>query len=246
MNDLPEIDKKIPVAILIGLHLGPGIIFACFFICFARLFIHAGLAAYSALLFAIPFCLAPLELGIMLLWSARHGGAISLAEVLGYRSKDKMIDYIISSLILLMVGGIISIAVDPASQYVEIHVPNFLPLWVSQNAMMAGFISRSHVQRVILFWSAVLFSGFLAPIVEEMYFRGFLLPRMAQWGRLAPVVNSLLFALYHFYFPGNVLRIFLVFLPISYLVWIRNNWRIGVAVHCMINLWGLFSLAAMG
>jgi membrane protease YdiL (CAAX protease family) len=101
------------------------------------------------------------------------------------------------------------------------------------------------IQRNITLVLAVLLSGFVAPIVEELYFRGFLLPRMEHWGWAAPAVNSLLFAVYHFYFPGNVLGIFVAFLPIAYVVRIKKNWRIGVVVHSMSNLWGVFSVFAL-
>jgi hypothetical protein len=97
-------------------------------------------------------------------------------------------------------------------------------------------------QRSITLLLAVLLSGFVAPVVEELYFRGFLLPRMEHWGWAAPVVNSFLFAVYHFYFPENVPGIFVAFLPISYVVWVKKNWRIGVIVHSMFNLWGVFTL----
>jgi membrane protease YdiL (CAAX protease family) len=89
-----------------------------------------------------------------------------------------------------------------------------------------------------------MLSGLLAPVVEEMYFRGFLLPRMEHWGPTAPVLNSLLFAVYHFYFPGNVPGIFVAFLPLAYVVMVRKNWRIGVVFHSLVNLWGVYRLAA--
>ena len=43
------------------------------------------------------------------------------------------------------------------------------------------------------------------PIVEELYFRGYLLPRMEWMGRWAPLVNVSLFSLYHFWSPWQIL-----------------------------------------
>jgi uncharacterized protein len=37
------------------------------------------------------------------------------------------------------------------------------------------------------------FDGLAFPILEEVYFRGFLLPRMSYLGALAPAVSALLF-----------------------------------------------------
>ena len=47
----------------------------------------------------------------------------------------------------------------------------------------------------------LVLSGGVAPVVEEMYFRGCLLPRLSRLGRWAPVLNVTLFALYHLWTP---------------------------------------------
>jgi membrane protease YdiL (CAAX protease family) len=45
-------------------------------------------------------------------------------------------------------------------------------------------------------------------VVEEMYFRGYLLPRISRLGAWAPLVNTVLFSLYHLFTPWlNVGRI---------------------------------------
>jgi AcrR family transcriptional regulator len=41
-------------------------------------------------------------------------------------------------------------------------------------------------------------------VVEELYFRGYLLPRISRFGGWAPVINCCLFALYHFWQPFNL------------------------------------------
>ncbi|MEE9601175.1 MAG: CPBP family glutamic-type intramembrane protease [Thermoplasmata archaeon] len=43
--------------------------------------------------------------------------------------------------------------------------------------------------------------GFAAPVVEEPYFRGNLLPRVSHLGRTAPFVSAVLFYAYHFWMP---------------------------------------------
>ena len=45
-------------------------------------------------------------------------------------------------------------------------------------------------------------------MVEEMFFRGYLLPRISRLGAWAPLVNTVLFSLYHLFTPWlNVGRI---------------------------------------
>lgn len=43
-----------------------------------------------------------------------------------------------------------------------------------------------------------LVTGFVSPTMEDLYFRGFLLPRMAWMKKWPPLVEALLLALYHF------------------------------------------------
>jgi membrane protease YdiL (CAAX protease family) len=47
----------------------------------------------------------------------------------------------------------------------------------------------------VLFTLSISFGG----AVEELYFRGYLLPRMESLGAWSPLVNSVLFSLYHFF-----------------------------------------------
>jgi len=228
--------------LLIMLHLLPGIIFAVFFFVISGIFIQYGLTGYLALLITIPACLVPIEIGVMLFWSKRFTGSILLSDVIGYRSKGTVVEYVVFPLLLFLCWGVLSTVISPLSQYLEVHLSGFLPEWVNQEVLINGLTSRSHVQRSITLFLAVLLSGFVAPIVEELYFRGFLLPRMELWGWAAPAINSFLFAVYHFYFPGNLPGIFLAFLPIAYVVRSKKNWKIGAITHCMFNLWGVFSV----
>jgi membrane protease YdiL (CAAX protease family) len=228
--------------LLIVLHLVPGIMFAVLFWVLSWMLVARGFTAYLALLIAIPACLVPVQIGIMLLWSVRSTGTRSLSETIGYRRKGTVVEYVVLPVVLFLCCGVLSIAFSPITQYLDTHLSAWLPVWATQEALINGVASCPPMQRNITLLLAVLFSGFLAAATDELYFRGFLLPRMERWGWAAPVVNSLLFAVYHFYFPGNVPGIFVQFLPIAYVVMIRKNWRIGAVVHIMFNLWSVFTV----
>lgn len=229
--------------LLVALHLVPGLIFAGFFFVLSHVFVQHGYTGYLALLISIPVCLAPIELGVMLFWNSRFTGRRSLMEAIVYRRQGTAAEYMGLPLLLFLCWGILSIPMSPISEYVETHLAILLPSWTTQEALITGLASSSPAQRSIALGLGVVLSGFVAPVVEELYFRGFLLPRMGQWGWAAPVVNSLLFAVYHFYFPGNVPGIFVAFVPVSYVVMVKKNWRIGVVFHSLVNLWGVYNLA---
>jgi uncharacterized protein len=240
----PERNRRgrIPGPLLIVLNLLPGLILGGFFLLLSRVFIRHGLTGYLALLVSIPLCLAPLELGIMLFWSARYAGSRSLAPAIAYRRRGTAAEYIGLPPVLFLGVLLVLLAVTPVSAYVATHLRFWLPAWATQEALIAGLAASSPTQRSITLGIAVLLSGFVAPLVEEVYNRGFLLPRMEHWGWAAPVLNSLLFALQHFYFPENVPGIFLAFLPISCVAMVKRDWRIGFIVHSLCNLWGVFSV----
>jgi membrane protease YdiL (CAAX protease family) len=227
---------------LILLHLAPGIIFAVFFFVLSWLLIRRGLTGYLALLIAILACLAPVEIGVMFLWSARFTGKRSLSEAIRYQRKGTAVDYVVLPPLLFLCWCALSIVISPITQYFETHMSAWLPAWATQDALLTGMANCPPGQRIFTLVLAVLLSGFVAPVVEELYFRGFLLPRMEHWGWAGPAVNALLFAVYHFYFPGNVPGIFVAFLPLAYIVRIKKDWRIAAIVHSIANLWGVFSV----
>jgi membrane protease YdiL (CAAX protease family) len=234
--------SRLPGPLLIVLHLVPGIFFAVFFWVLSWALVPRGFSAYLALLIAIPACLVPTQVGVMLLWSVRFTGTRSLSEAIGYRREGTVVEYVVLPLLLFLCCGALSIVFGPITQYLDTHLSAWLPAWATQEALISGVASCPPMQRNMTFLLAVLLSGLVAPVTDELYFRGFLLPRMEHWGWAAPVVNALLFAVYHFYFPGNVPGIFVQFLPIAYIVRIKKNWGIGAVVHIMFNLWSVFTV----
>ena len=57
-----------------------------------------------------------------------------------------------------------------------------------------------------------------AAFVEELYFRGYLLPRIAHTKGWAPLISTVLFSLQHLFSPWQNLGRILAFLPIAYTV----------------------------
>jgi hypothetical protein len=93
-------------------------------------------------------------------------------------------------------------------------------------------------------WLGLFLSGLVAPVVEELYFRGYLLPRIPVSGKLAPVTNAALHSAYHFYAPWNFLSFFLGFLPLAYYFRLRGNLLPTVITHALFNSVGLIVLLA--
>ncbi len=80
----------------------------------------------------------------------------------------------------------------------------WLPDWVRQPF---GFEDPGRYSSEALVTTAILFvavNGIIGPTVEELYFRGHLLPRIDRFGAWVPVINSGLFSVYHFWSPWQL------------------------------------------
>lgn len=86
---------------------------------------------------------------------------------------------------------------------------------------------------------------FAGPMVEELYFRGYLLPRMTRYGRWAPLLNVTLFSLYHFWSPWSFLSRIAGVTPFAYAVWWKRNVYLGMAVHIALNAIGTATIIAL-
>lgn len=92
---------------------------------------------------------------------------------------------------------------------------------------------------------SLVVNGLLAPVVEEVYFRGYLMPRLGRLGAWAPVASTVLFTVYHFWQPMNLLKIAVAMLPWIYVTWRIQRLRVAIAVHMAINLLGVVSSFAL-
>jgi membrane protease YdiL (CAAX protease family) len=115
-----------------------------------------------------------------------------------------------------------------------------------QSGLQPGYSQGALIRTYLM---VGIIGAVLAPIVEEYYFRGYLLPRMAYAGRWAPVLHSLLFGLYHVWTPWRFLTRMLGTIPLVYAVRWRNLY-LAVIMHILINtldlVAGLSFIIAMG
>ena len=225
--------------LLIALHLTPGILITACYYTLSWSLTRAGIPAYTALMITIAVCLVPVELGIIGLWKVRTRDSGADSQVVMYRHRGSLTEYIIIPILLFVVSVVLSVIIHPLILHLEPQFASWVPKWAHSHGLIQELAYSSVSQRSHALLFGVLFSGLAAPIVEEVYFRGFLLPRMKSMGILAPILNTLLFAVYHFFAPWNAPAIFIAFLPIVFVVWLRKDCMIGAITHCMINLWGV-------
>lgn len=114
---------------------------------------------------------------------------------------------------------------------------NWLPHWFDLGDYL---LHRSQYPSFYpkLIWVILIPSSIIFPVVEEIYFRGYLMQKTNRYGGWSPILNTFLFALYHLWSIWMLPVRFLAMLPLYYFVWKKENIYIGIVVHVLLNLVG--------
>jgi membrane protease YdiL (CAAX protease family) len=228
------------------LHLVPGIVFTIIYILGVRYTVGRGVPPFFVFLIAGILLLIPFELGYLLYQAKKLNKSFSLKGIVGFRNKIPKWQYIVLPALLLSWSFLIAMVVNPPIENTLIE--RFFT-WVPEHYFLASLVSQANqYSKSLLVVSAVFgvfFNGIFGPIVEELYFRGYLLPRLSWLGKWAPFLNTALFSFYHFFTPWqNPLRI-IALTPVFYTVWWRKNIYLGIIVHCLMNLVGSFMMVTI-
>jgi membrane protease YdiL (CAAX protease family) len=118
--------------------------------------------------------------------------------------------------------GFISLVIEPLSSQIKTQFFSWAPVWFLERGTFLN--GTPAVWMIVLsFVVRLLIDGLVNPFVEELYFRGYLLPKLGKLGILAPILNAALFGFAHFWQPFNFLTLFLINIPIQFLVWKRKS-----------------------
>jgi membrane protease YdiL (CAAX protease family) len=228
---LPE--HSIPRSIL--LHLLPGAFLALVYILTAPLFMEAGWPAFTAFLLAIVLVLVPFELGVLLFLGYQKNGRLSFQGVVLYRESIPLWQYFafIPLLFIVSLAGAISIS------FLDDLLLKYIFFWVPEWLMLSGFfetaLQYSPSIRAVNIIGYLVLAGIIAPVIEELYFRGFLLPRLEFLKGWSPLVNALLFSIYHLWSPWQIPSRIAILLPLIYVVRRKKNIYLSIFVHCALN-----------
>jgi membrane protease YdiL (CAAX protease family) len=216
------------------LHLLPGVLLLIWFLITGPLAEKLGAPAFLAGMIGITLIIVPFELGYLLYRGWQRNGKLSLEGVVRYREPIPPWQYavLVPAGIAWMVFAFFVVA-PPTDSYLIERFFTWLPDW------FFGFSQApdQYSQAILLLsvFLALAINGIVAPIVEELYFRGYLLPRLSWMPRWAPAVSGLLFSLYHLFTPWQQLPRLLVVIPLGYVLQWNRNIYWGMIVHCTFN-----------
>src|SRR5205807_838165 len=101
----------------------------------------------------------------------------------------------------------VAVVLSPVADRTGGWLAGVYPTWLlpGYDVTTAGFPTAVLVVTQLV---TLLIDGVLNPVVEELYFRGYLLPRLPVAGWPAVPVSAALFAAQHYWQPFNWLLIF--------------------------------------
>lgn len=214
-------------------HLYPGVIITLCFILVTPVIINYHLPPQAGLLISILIAAIPLFI-VQLLVTKNKEKASNIFAVNGYNNKLPNRKLFLYALALVVFAFLVWGATQPLNKIITEKLFNWLPGW-RQAQDFTGY-DKEVIKTTLNF--NLLFNGILAPIAEEFYFRGYLLPRMASWGKWVFVLNAILFSLYHFWQPYIYLTLIISLLPMTWLVWKTKDLRLAILTHCLLNVTG--------
>jgi len=220
--------KQFDIWQIILYHLLPGVPVLIIAIVCANTSWGLGLPVFLSLMIAFALCLVPGQWFIMKI--AAHKEGKKLKDIIGFTEKMPTHKIIMWALPGIMLAALIFTAgteIEPSLWTIFAWVPDWF--WVDRYMSDLGSLL---IPTIFLNFAV---RGFLVPFTEEIYFRGFLLPRMNKLGKFAPLANAALFSIYHLFAPWENVTRMLAVLPFVYTVWYKRNIYIGVIAHCVVN-----------
>jgi uncharacterized protein len=234
-NTSSAVEEQHSLARTLVLHLLPGVLILAFFVAVAPLVRSFGFPPVMGVYLAILFVLIPFQLGY-LIYQARKKGT-SLGDIVLYRQPVPRGQFVLLVIALFVGGSLIGGLFTPVDFVVKENLFSWLPQQLDVFYGLYGGVGRFSTVALLVMWVfGVLVDVIVAPVVEEMYFRGYLLPRISRFGAWAPLLNTVLFSLYHFFNPFGFVSRILEFLPVVYGAWWKRSIYLSMTVHILFNL----------
>jgi len=226
--------QTLPETVLLSLL--PGALATIVFVLLVDPVVAFGFPPIAAFLLAIALVILPFELGLLLWLGRQRNGRLSLEGVVLYREPMKVRDWAWLYPLLLLAAflgfGVLAV-VEPG---IRSALFGWLPSWfltLIDFDAIGAYSANAWVITLAAYFALNVVAG---PITEELYFRGYLLPRIDRFGRWAPLINVTLFSIYHFWSPWQILARIVGVGPFVYAVWWKRNIYLGMAVHVSLNL----------
>lgn len=186
----------------------------------------------------ITFCIAAaigataFQLGYVIFYTRKNYGTFDFRKSLGLKNNLSVKKYLILVPVLALITALLFKLLAPTGSYLQKSMFSWIPDWYMLNSSLTAYPRKITIVAVVV---TFLCTTIYVPIIEEIFFRGFLLPRMYHLGRWAVIINVLIFAAYHFWSPWQFIVRFVAILPLYYVANKEQSLKLAIYVHCLIN-----------
>jgi uncharacterized protein len=224
---------SLPVSVI--LHLLPGFIALWVYILLIRPFERIGFPSYMAWLVANALINIPFEWGVMLYAGHKRNGRLSLEGVVLNREPMRLTTILWTTVLVFLSVLVLYLLSGPATYWTQTNLFAWLPVWFEMNdGSLGGSYPTTNLVIFNLLNIIVLIFGIA--ITEEFYFRGYLLPRLSRFGLWSVLINSFLFAFYHFTSLVALIQRTLFTLPLAFAAYKKRNLTPSILVHIIANI----------
>lgn len=220
----------------VALHLLPGGAILLAYVLLVPVMAARGYPPLLALLIAAMFGVS-LQAAHLVVAGRRRNGTTSLRGIVLYTDRARGWQYVVFPVGLVLAAFGILMLVSRIDLWILRNWMGWLPGWYN----FADPTQYARYPRDVLmmtFGARLIVDGAIIPVVEELYFRGYLMPRLSRFGGWTPIIHHGLFTLYHFWQPFNYVTIFFGVLPMTWVAWRTRNIRFAIVTHLLLNLIG--------
>mgnify|MGYP006285904195 FL=1 len=185
------------------------------------------------------FMLFPIQFFVVLSASKKEYGSDTLKSAFSYHQKLSWWKIALYGSLLWGFAGLMTVTIAPLENMlfapITERLAHILPPYFDWNNFE---YLQQYSRNMLLFTCFVYFilNGFVGPIVEELFFRGYLTAKVDRFGKYTPFIMTVLFSLYHFWLPFNNLFRIIVFYAAAYVAWKKKNIYIAIVFHVLSNL----------
>jgi len=231
--------ERLSLVKMLVLHLLPGALITAFFFLTAPILVGLGFPPILSLYLGILLVLIPFELGFLYYQGNKRNGRVSLEGIALFRERLPVWQMVALIAALFVWSGFVFTLLPKLDALIVQALFAWFPSWSFPANLLGHSTQYSKAALSVTIVAGFLLNGIAGPVVEELYFRGYLLPRMPASRGWAPLINVLLFSLYHFFSPWQNLSRILAFLPFSYAVAWKRNMYLSMGAHCLLNTAGM-------
>ena len=214
-------------------HLLPGVLGGIGYFLLVDLVKELGMPSIMALLISGTLIIVPFELGI-LIYQSRKNDEKLFGGIVKYVKRLKFWEYVLWIFVIIVITGVIMGIMGPVAEYLQSVFFSWIPNKMMIDMGLSNEYSKSNL--IITYVFILLFVVIIGPTVEELYFRGYLLPRMpSKLKKWTPIFHTTLFAIYHIWTPWMIVSRALGVLPLTYVVMKKRNIYLGIISHCLMN-----------